>query len=202
MKNETRLSHPLGMPKATKALPAKGLRRKLSLAKAVFLSFLRKLSPARRVAYLGSLVAFVWGYLEADWAGAIEYARARPEVDAERIALWGTSFSGGHVVVAAARDGRVRCISAQCPSTDGRAGMIKAMHSAGIANGLKLVVHGQRDQDREHDVFAELESPGHVGRMEEVPGAVLVDREDRVEIRPSRLAQQRSRPLCSREADG
>jgi sigma-B regulation protein RsbU (phosphoserine phosphatase) len=51
-------------------LPAGGLSRKLSVGKALFLSFLRKLTPARRLAYLAALVAFVWGYLQGDWAGA------------------------------------------------------------------------------------------------------------------------------------
>ncbi len=52
-------------------LPTRGLRGRFSVAKAVFLSFLRKLSPARRLAYVAGLVAFVWGYLEGDWAGAV-----------------------------------------------------------------------------------------------------------------------------------
>ena len=81
----------------------------------------------------------------SDWAAAITYARSRAEIDPERLALWGTSLSGGHVVVAAARDGRVACVSAQCPAMDGRAGAMKAIHPGGISNGLKLVMHGQRD---------------------------------------------------------
>ena len=54
-----------------KALPPGGLRRRIGLGKALFLSFLRKLSPARRLTYLGALVAFVWGYFESDWFGAL-----------------------------------------------------------------------------------------------------------------------------------
>ena len=30
-----------------------------------------------------------------DWVAAVEYARGRPEVDPDRIALWGSSLSGG-----------------------------------------------------------------------------------------------------------
>jgi serine phosphatase RsbU (regulator of sigma subunit) len=51
-------------------LPARGLARKFALGKATFLSFLRKLSPARRLAYLAAVIAFVWGYFQGDWAGA------------------------------------------------------------------------------------------------------------------------------------
>ena len=80
-----------------------------------------------------------------DWAAAVDYARTRPEIDPDRIALWGTSFSGGHVVVTAAQDGRIACLSAQCPSMDGRANVLKLMRSAGPIDGLKAIVHGQRD---------------------------------------------------------
>src|SRR6266513_951351 len=36
----------------------------------------------------------------ADWAAAIAYARSLDGIDRERIALWGTSFGGGHVIEA------------------------------------------------------------------------------------------------------
>lgn len=62
----------------------------------------------------------------ADWAAAIAFARSRSDVDAGRIVLWGTSFSGGHVVTTAARDGAIAAVVAQCPFTDGLAA-IKAM---------------------------------------------------------------------------
>src|SRR5437667_265384 len=42
-----------------------------------------------------------------DWAAALAYARSLDGIDHERIALWGTSFAGGHVIEAAARDGAV-----------------------------------------------------------------------------------------------
>jgi fermentation-respiration switch protein FrsA (DUF1100 family) len=48
-----------------------------------------------------------------DYACAIAFARTLPEVDPERIVVWGTSFSGGHVVAAAVADGRVAAAIAQ-----------------------------------------------------------------------------------------
>lgn len=39
-----------------------------------------------------------------DWRCAIAYARQLDGVDPERIILWGTSFSGGHVIRIASRD--------------------------------------------------------------------------------------------------
>ena len=39
-----------------------------------------------------------------DWEAAIVAARAQPDIDPARIALFGSSFSGGHVQTLAARD--------------------------------------------------------------------------------------------------
>ena len=54
-----------------------------------------------------------------DWASAIAHARSRTDVDSARIVLWGSSFGGGHVIVAAARDQQVAAVISQCPFTDG-----------------------------------------------------------------------------------
>jgi alpha-beta hydrolase superfamily lysophospholipase len=53
-----------------------------------------------------------------DWTAAIAYARGRIDVDPDRIALWGASYSGGEVVVAAVRDGRVAAVAALVPMMD------------------------------------------------------------------------------------
>lgn len=44
----------------------------------------------------------------------------RPEVDPDRLAIWGVSFGGGIVLQAAAFDSRVKCVVAQSPIVDGR----------------------------------------------------------------------------------
>lgn len=54
-----------------------------------------------------------------DWASAIAHVRSRSDVDTSRIVLWGSSFGGGHVIVAAARDQQVAAVVSQCPFTDG-----------------------------------------------------------------------------------
>jgi pimeloyl-ACP methyl ester carboxylesterase len=55
----------------------------------------------------------------ADWRAAIEFARTLPGVDPDRIALWGFSLSGGHVLRVAARGARVAAVIAQTPNADG-----------------------------------------------------------------------------------
>jgi pimeloyl-ACP methyl ester carboxylesterase len=83
-----------------------------------------------------------------DWASAIRHARSLPGVDPARIALWGTSFSGGHVITAAARDGKIAAVSAQGPMMDALAGMPQTMRNAGFANFLWFGVLGMLDQLR------------------------------------------------------
>ncbi|MCC7414303.1 MAG: alpha/beta hydrolase [Gammaproteobacteria bacterium] len=54
-----------------------------------------------------------------DYRHAISFARTLPVVDRERIGVWGSSYSGGHVLVIAALDQRVRCAVAQVPFVSG-----------------------------------------------------------------------------------
>ena len=50
-----------------------------------------------------------------DYRYAIGWLGARPEVDRDRIGLWGSSFSGGEVLVLGAVDERVRAVVASVP---------------------------------------------------------------------------------------
>ena len=54
-----------------------------------------------------------------DFRSAISYLRRRPEVDRERIGIWGSSYSGGHALTVAAIDRRVKCVVSQVPTTSG-----------------------------------------------------------------------------------
>jgi pimeloyl-ACP methyl ester carboxylesterase len=64
--------------------------------------------------------------------------RTFPGVDASRIALWGTSLSGGYVLTLAAKDGSVAAISAQCPMLDGKASARMLAKDAGLGTILRL----------------------------------------------------------------
>jgi fermentation-respiration switch protein FrsA (DUF1100 family) len=77
-----------------------------------------------------------------DYVAAIAYARQLDWVDANRIALFGSSFSGGHVLAVGAHDDRLAAIVSQCPFTDGLA----TLPNLGVANVLKGAVAGLRDQ--------------------------------------------------------
>ena len=76
-----------------------------------------------------------------DWRAAITHARGLDGVDPERIALWGSSFSGGHVIAVGSGDDRVAAIVSQVPHTDGLA----TLRMAGPANAARMTVAGLID---------------------------------------------------------
>src|ERR671939_1186309 len=68
-----------------------------------------------------------------DYRHAITYARTREEVDRERIGIWGSSYSGGHVLVVGAIDRRVRCVVSQVPLVSGHENARRLVRSDFIA---------------------------------------------------------------------
>jgi dienelactone hydrolase len=89
-----------------------------------------------------------------DWKAALAYVRKLQQVDAGRIALWGSSYSGGHVIVTASRDAEVAAISAQVPFVDG----ITSAWRTGAKHALLGTVAATKDLWR----AATLRSPYYV----------------------------------------
>ncbi|OBH47698.1 alpha/beta hydrolase [Mycobacterium mantenii] len=81
---------------------------------------------------------------QADFHSALAYARELDWVDPRRVGLFGSSFSGGHVLAVGAADGRVAAIVSQCPFTDGLA----TMSALGGKTVMRAGVAGLRDQLR------------------------------------------------------
>jgi dienelactone hydrolase len=79
-----------------------------------------------------------------DYRTAITYATTRLEVDPERIGVWGSSYAGGHVLVVAAIDRRVKCVVSQAPFVSGHETFRAFVRADFIAD-----VHAQFDADRE-----------------------------------------------------
>ena len=77
-----------------------------------------------------------------DWRAAIAYARTLEGVDPTRIAIWGSSFSGGHVMALAARDPSLAAAVSQVAFADG----LMTLPSLGIGQALRLMREGLRDQ--------------------------------------------------------
>jgi uncharacterized protein len=74
----------------------------------------------------------------ADWDAAIEWVKDRRAVDGGRIAVWGSSFGGGHAITVASRHPELRAAVAQCPFTDGLASVV-ALGPAGSLKALPTV---------------------------------------------------------------
>jgi dienelactone hydrolase len=64
------------------------------------------------------------GKQHEDWRAAIAFARGLDRVDPARVVLWGSSFSGGHVVAIGVQDPNVTAVLAQVPFGDGLATLL------------------------------------------------------------------------------
>ena len=83
-----------------------------------------------------------------DWRAAIGSARGLDGVDPERIALWGSSLSGGHVVALAAEDPRIAAVVAQVPWFGDARTPSQVLRQLLQASTLRLVAAGIRDAVR------------------------------------------------------
>lgn len=81
-----------------------------------------------------------------DYKAAISYLETRPEVDADRIGIWGISYSGGHVLVVGATDPRVKCIVSNIPVVDGWHAMRTAHGSLAFRRLQRMIVDDRRRQ--------------------------------------------------------
>lgn len=75
-----------------------------------------------------------------DWAAAVAFARTLPGVDPSRTVLWGSSFSGGHVIAVAAEDPSVAAVVSQCPYTDGLASSLAVAPLTSLRVTLRAVL--------------------------------------------------------------
>ncbi|TDP98118.1 alpha/beta hydrolase [Labedaea rhizosphaerae] len=81
----------------------------------------------------------------ADWQAAIEFATTLPGVDPAKLAIWGFSLSGGHVLRVAARNPRLAAAIAQTPLVDGQVAARKTMRHRRPLPMLRLMGRALRD---------------------------------------------------------
>jgi cephalosporin-C deacetylase-like acetyl esterase len=91
-----------------------------------------------------------------DYQNAVSYLTTCPEIDAERIGAWGISYSGGHVIVLAAIDPRVKVIVSQIPVVDGYENMRRVHGTMGYRKLWATIL-----EDRERR-FADPDSRMHI----------------------------------------
>jgi pimeloyl-ACP methyl ester carboxylesterase len=76
-----------------------------------------------------------------DYRAVVEQVRRLPGVDPERVVLWGSSYSGGHVVAVAADDPRIAAVVSQGAAMDGLAATLEILRYAGPRQLLRLTGH-------------------------------------------------------------
>ena len=77
----------------------------------------------------------------ADWDAAIAWVKAQRDIDGTRIAVWGSSFGGGHSITVASRHPELRAAVSQCPFTDG----LTSALALGPSESLKVLPSVARD---------------------------------------------------------
>ncbi len=78
-----------------------------------------------------------------DYRHAITFMQTQPFVDPSRIGIWGSSYSGGHVLVVTALDKRVKCVVSQVPTISGWEATLRRLQPGDLDN-----LREQFNQDR------------------------------------------------------
>jgi uncharacterized protein len=84
-----------------------------------------------------------WRQIE-DWKAALAHVRTLPDINADRLAVFGSSYGGGHVISLAAQDPNIKAVVAQVPFVDGITSTIKT----GIKHSVQGILAGSRDLSR------------------------------------------------------
>ncbi|MEA2298142.1 MAG: uncharacterized protein QOF77_1078 [Solirubrobacteraceae bacterium] len=114
----------------------------------------------------------------ADWRAAIDFVRDHAALDSSRIALWGTSFSGGHVVALAAVDHGIAAVVSQVPfaglgrrAGPPRVGFLARMVAVALLDELRGRLGRSPHYIRvaaEPGTFASLNTPGAYREMRSI----------------------------------
>lgn len=105
-----------------------------------------------------------------DYENAVAFARGIDGVDPDRIVLWGTSWSGGHVIYVAVADDRIAAVISQTPDVDGLRTLLEIAKYGGVAQLLRTVVEGLKDglravRKQPPHMVPSVAAPGEVGAM-------------------------------------
>jgi pimeloyl-ACP methyl ester carboxylesterase len=102
-----------------------------------------------------------------DYRAVVAHARTLEGIDPDRVVLWGSSYSGGHVVAVAADDPRIAGVVAQGAAMDGLVATLEIVRYDGPRLLLRLVGHALRGL-----VAALLRRPPHLIPLIGPPGSV------------------------------
>ena len=81
-----------------------------------------------------------------DYRDAITFAETLDATDADRIGIWGSSYSGGHVLVVGAIDRRVKCVVSQVPLISGHENARRLVRADSIAGFQQMFAADRRSR--------------------------------------------------------
>jgi fermentation-respiration switch protein FrsA (DUF1100 family) len=84
-----------------------------------------------------------WDQIE-DYRNAISFVETLDGIDADRIGIWGISYSGGHSLVVGALDPRVKCIVSTIPVVDGWVNMERVHGAVGFRRLRDAILDDRR----------------------------------------------------------
>jgi len=118
---------------------------------------------------------FCGKYQLEDLRAAVDFVSARPDIDADKIILWGTSAGAAYGINIAGQNTKIAGVIAQCGAFDHKEDSKSYIEREGYGFFLKLFVHGQRDKGRSRfglspHKFAAYGKPGTIA-MITAPGA-------------------------------
>lgn len=132
----------------------------------------------------------------ADWRNAIACARQLPGVDPKKIALWGTSLSGGHVITIASCDPEIAAVSALAPMLDGRAGSRQYLRLAGLLRTMQFTATCLSDRLR---AWLDM-SPRHIPLIDPNGGLAVMPGRDAADGCRSIVPPNWRNEICPRYA--
>jgi len=75
----------------------------------------------------------------SDIRAALSFMNSRPEIDGERLGLWGTSFGGANAIIASTLDARVKALAVQITFGDGERVITGKMDAEEKAHFLEML---------------------------------------------------------------
>jgi dienelactone hydrolase len=109
---------------------------------------------------------------QEDWQAAVRYARSVPGADERQVAVFGTSFGGGHVIELAAKDHSLAAVIAQCPFTIGLASLAKVRPPGSIKVAARAAADLLAAARRKPPVLVPLVGPTGAAALMNAPDAL------------------------------
>ena len=97
-----------------------------------------------------------------DYSHAITWLSDQPGIDPQRIGVWGTSYTGGLVIIAGALDRRIKCVVSQVP-------YMQALDTMDLVSPLESIKGFHRMLDKERRSLAAGNAPATVAVCSDDP---------------------------------